>query len=104
MLQAFVFSRLGSGYTLRKAKKGTHMDTSPPKPDVKPDPEAILGKIDTSSAFGGPSALGRDVESRLDDLSGTPEGAPEPRNEGPDENLQQILRGEVPKSTGSREG
>jgi hypothetical protein len=74
------------------------MDTSPAEPDKKPDPEAISGKqIDTSSAFGGPSALGRDVESRLDDLSGTPEGAPEPRKEGSDENLQQILRGEVPK-------
>ena len=77
------------------------MDTSQSESTGTPDPEAISGKrIDTSSAFGGPSALGRDVDSRLDDLSGTPKGMPESRNEGPDENLKQILSGEVPKSTG----
>jgi hypothetical protein len=81
------------------------MNTSPADPDDKPDPESISGKrIDTTSAFGGTSSLGRDVDSRLNDLSGSPEGTPtpEPRQEGPDENLQQILGGEVPKSTGSR--
>lgn len=78
------------------------MDTNPADPD-KPDPEAISGKrIDASSAFGGTSVLGRDSESRLNDLSGTPEGVPEPREEGSDENLQQILGGEVPKSGGAR--
>lgn len=75
------------------------MDTNPPDQD-KPNPEAISGKrIDTSSAFGGTSVLGRDAESRLNDLSGSPEGAPEPPREGADENLQQILGGEVPKSS-----
>jgi len=78
------------------------MEDKPAEEPDTPDPKAISGKvIDASAAFGGASALGRDAESRLNDLSGTPESAPEPRKTEPDENLQQILSGEVPKSTGS---
>ena len=78
------------------------MDTSPAD---RPDSETISGKrIDTSSAFGGASVLGRDAESRLNDLSGTPDGFPKAANTSQEEELQQILGGKVPKSTGTETG
>ncbi|MEX2552448.1 MAG: hypothetical protein WD627_05555 [Actinomycetota bacterium] len=79
------------------------MEAKPAEELDMPDQNAISGKlIYTSAAFGGASDLGRDAESRLNDLSGPPGGAPEPRKSEPDENLQQILGGEVPKSTGAQ--
>lgn len=74
------------------------MDTSPADPADPEDPEAVsVKRVDTSSAFGGASALGRDAESRLNDLSGTPDGFPKSARPDQDEDLQQIIGGEVPK-------
>lgn len=76
------------------------METNDAGETDMPDPGTLAGKqIDTATAFGGGAGLGRDAQSRVQDLSGAPDstGAAEPSPEGPDENLQQILGGEVPK-------
>ena len=73
-----------------------------------PDPESLSGKkFDTSAAFGGGAALAKDTTTQMQE-SGIPAGgeaagapAPDSSGSGPDETLQQILKGEVPKS-GSR--
>lgn len=70
--------------------------TSPASTDT---PEETLEgkKIDTATAFGGPAALAPDTEARMSDLS-TPTDSGDSSGSGPDETLQQVLKGEVPKS------
>ena len=73
-----------------------------------PEPEALAGqKFDTSAAFGGGAGLAKDTSSQMEE-SGLPGGSDagaegssssaDSSGSGPDETLQQILKGEVPKS------
>ncbi len=62
-------------------------------------PEETLAdkQIDTATAFGSPAVLAPNTESRMSDIS-TPSEDGDSSGSGPDETLQQILKGEVPKS------
>jgi hypothetical protein len=75
------------------------METTSATP-VDSSDESLAGeKIDTATAFGSPAVLGPNTEDRMSDISiHTEEGEGDSRGSGPDETLQQILKGEVPKS------
>lgn len=73
------------------------METKPPETLEMPDQESFSGKkIDTSSAFGNPSGLARDAKRQMKESGLPAEG--DGSGSAPDETLQQILKGEVPKS------
>ncbi len=63
-----------------------------------PEEDTLGGKqIDTATAFGGPAVLAPNTEDRMSDIS-TPTDEGDSSGSGPDETLQRILKGEVPKS------
>jgi hypothetical protein len=77
------------------------MEATSATPDDSPEEDLAGKKIDTATAFGGTAVLAPasapDTESRMSDIS-TPSEDGDSSTSGPDETLQQILKGEVPKS------
>jgi hypothetical protein len=73
------------------------METKPAETLDMPEKESIEGRqFDTSSAFGNPGGLAQDPQAQMSASSLPAED--DNAGSGPDETLQQILKGEVPRS------